>query len=109
MNTKNNAWGKIIFETFEDDNEVMISTKSSMRQRTLSPRGRLLPESPVKKLKVSTASKVSPHINKQSYPTQVKMVATQTTFDIAATVTHDNFPVGSIVYINGYDLDYGKF
>ena len=24
-------------------------------------------------------------------------------------MTHDNFPVGSIVCINGYDLDYGKF
>ena len=52
---------------------------------------------------------------KTSSNKRLKNISTQTNFDIPSLVSpfkmHDEceFPVGSIVGINGYDLDYGRF
>ena len=47
---KNVAWGKIEFSLYTDDDDFVKDTTTSLRQRTLSPRERILPpDSPTKK------------------------------------------------------------
>ena len=110
MNTnKNVAWGEVKFTAHDDDDDFILNSTAGYRQRTLSPRERLLPtESPPKKQK--KRSNLKNPCNKKS-----KTVSTQTNFVAPAVVSplksliYDDFPIGSIVGINGYDLDYGKF
>ena len=112
---KSVGWGKVNFVPHADDDDFIAKPASCMRQKTLSPRERLLPpDSPLKKTKKRVHSKVSPPDMKQ-YPSKKKRsISTQTcAYEVSTspqmnTPPIDEFPVGSIVGINEYDLDYGK-
>ena len=113
---KNVAWGKIEYQAHADADNFVQSPMTSLRQRTLSPRERLLPpESPAKKTKKRSSTKKLTRKHKQEILQKSKSVATQTDQDKINVLTPSKFdlnvefPVGSIVGINGYDLDYGKF
>ena len=112
-------WGSITYKPAEDD-EDFVDKKiklDRMRQRTLTQRERLLPiehnppltrlqrGSPVKKRRTSKSVPVTP-----TPPPKLKSAATQTiAYQKEFDSTAQDFPYGSIVSINGYNLDYGRF
>ena len=115
-NSKIVAWGKVEIEPYTDDDDFELRSRSNFRQRTLSPGERLLSsESPPKKTRKRTSLKNSVKTTTKICKKKAKTVSTQTNFDIPVVVSpvklpfDCDFPVGSIVGINGFDLDYGRF
>ena len=112
-NKKNAAWGTIEYGNNADDDNFVSKSTDHYKQRTLSPRERVLsPESPVKKSRKKTQLKTSIHSAKNK---RSKTISTQTHFDAPSLISplkmqvECDFPTGSIVGINGCDLDYGRF
>ena len=87
-NPKNVAWGEVEIEPNTDDDDFDLRSRSNFRQRTLSPRERLLsPESPPKKTKKSTSLKNSVKTTEKIGKKKAKTVSTQTNFDIPVVVS----------------------
>ena len=108
--------GAINYAPCRDDDNFVSSSRENYRQRTLSPRERLLPpESPINNTKKRAATKKQSPLSKTKATKKSKTVSTQTDFNLPAVASpqklciHEEFPIGSIVGINGYHLDYGKF
>ena len=118
-NDHSEKWGCITFNPAEDDEDFVTKKLKidRMRQKTLTQRERLLPlehnpplkrlqkVSPTKKRRTSQSVPVTP-----TPPRKLKSTATQTIGNMKnLEPIAINFPYGSIVSINGYNLDYGRF
>ena len=94
-NKQSIVWSEGDYENQGDEDAWISTSSSSKRQQTLTQLSSLHSVKPSPKKVKLNSIEVSPP------PKRFKTVATQTTFDTAT--------IGSIVGINGCDLDYDKF